>query len=430
MTRGTFRVIVFAMDVSVKDCDVLIGGEQIHYVVAVGSKPFPFRLEIEQRAMGDRRRLTTVDGTPTRLRVTVTKTVDNFFGGLFGIPTTTISRTAVADFAGPVPMGSPCNEFGNDPDPSTNKSANCADTGQFWANVGAAPRHQGNGDAYQNNICASGNDGCTGSTNNDYDPNGYFYTVTLSRPVNNLKIQAFDPAQVIVGDNCTQNLTGASSLTSAQAPPGSNPAVRYAKNDGPWCTGDTAINGGTGLIKTRFQVHVGGANAWDPLGWPVQAGCDRTFEPFSGDLSKALDHTSGATYQPDVAASFRRWTTLCTIPDAQPGTYTVQVRTNGLGNDAAAATTGSACGPTAARPRTTTPSPSPGTTRWHVRKHPQRHLQVLPGPGAQRRREVSSSTSGCTTSVTARSSGSTVTVLPPTETGGTFSRLHRGPVRW
>src|SRR6185295_13866293 len=26
-----------------------------------------------------------IDGTPTRLRVTVSKTVDNFFGGLFGI---------------------------------------------------------------------------------------------------------------------------------------------------------------------------------------------------------------------------------------------------------------------------------------------------------------------------------------------------------
>ena len=86
---------------------------------------------------------TGIDGTPTRLRVTVTKTVDNVFGGLFGINKTTITRSAVADFAGPVPMGSPCNEFGNDPEPGTFKSDNCSDTGQFWANVGSAGREQG-----------------------------------------------------------------------------------------------------------------------------------------------------------------------------------------------------------------------------------------------------------------------------------------------
>ena len=72
-----------------------------------------------QRLQQRRRRhvvTTGIDGTPTRLRVTVTKTVDNMFGGLFGIDQTTITRTPVADFAGPVPMGSPCNEFGNDPE--------------------------------------------------------------------------------------------------------------------------------------------------------------------------------------------------------------------------------------------------------------------------------------------------------------------------
>ena len=51
MARVAFGVIVLAMDVAVKDGDVLIGGEQVHYVVAVGSKPLPFGLEIKQRAV-------------------------------------------------------------------------------------------------------------------------------------------------------------------------------------------------------------------------------------------------------------------------------------------------------------------------------------------------------------------------------------------
>ena len=61
----------------------------------------------------------SIDGRPTRLRVDVKTTVKNQFGWLMGVPQTTISRTAVADYAGPVPMGSPCNEYGDDPYPAT-----------------------------------------------------------------------------------------------------------------------------------------------------------------------------------------------------------------------------------------------------------------------------------------------------------------------
>ena len=40
--------------------------------------------------------------------------VHNTFGGFLGHPTTIMTRTAVADFAGPVEMGSPCNVLGNE----------------------------------------------------------------------------------------------------------------------------------------------------------------------------------------------------------------------------------------------------------------------------------------------------------------------------
>ena len=74
----------------------------------------------------------------------------NQFGWLMGMPETTITRTAVADYAGPVPMGSPCNAYGDDPDPGDHRSSNCDGTGQFWANVGSPQAPKGNGDAYQN----------------------------------------------------------------------------------------------------------------------------------------------------------------------------------------------------------------------------------------------------------------------------------------
>ena len=157
----------------------------------------------------------TLDGGPTRLRVTVSRQVGNIFGPLLGVDSTTITKTAVADYAGPVPMGSPCNEFGDDPEGSGNRSSACSTAGAFWANVGSPQATKSYGDAFQDNYCGSSgsNTGCSGGTNMDYDPDGYIYLVTLRQPVSNLRIQAFDPAQVNVGDNCTA--TSANGLTNA-----------------------------------------------------------------------------------------------------------------------------------------------------------------------------------------------------------------------
>ena len=53
---------------------------------------------------------------PSQLKVTVASPVfDNFFGFLIGSPTMQVTRSAVADFNTPAPMGSPCNTFGNEP---------------------------------------------------------------------------------------------------------------------------------------------------------------------------------------------------------------------------------------------------------------------------------------------------------------------------
>ncbi len=273
-----------------------------------------------------------LDGAPTRLRVTVSRDVDNIFGPLLGIDTTTVTKTAVADYAGPVPMGSPCNEFGDDPEGDGQRSTECAAAGAFWANVGSPTATKKSGDAFQDGACSSGDDGCSGGTNVDYDPDGYIYLVTLKHAVSDLTIQAFDPAQIYVGDNCannsTINLNGAASLGSKADV--SNPSTRYAAGNGPWCTGDQALVT-SGLIRTQFTVHSPGANAWEPLAWPTV--CQKTFQPFRGNLGKALDHTSDS-YRSDVADNFRRWVDLCTFPGSAPaGTYAIQVKTNGLGAD-------------------------------------------------------------------------------------------------
>jgi Flp pilus assembly protein TadG len=280
-----------------------------------------------------------VDTQPTRLRVTVSQTVSNFFGSLMGVPTTKVARTAVADYAGPVPLGSPCNEFGADPEPNGHQSTNCNGEGSFWANVGSPAATKVSGDAYQDNVCDSSVDGCSGSSsgpNTDYDPNGYFYTVTVTQAMANLTIQAFDPALIDVGDLCTTgNLSVAKNLPYPAKAVVSDPLTRYADGAAsPYCSGDVRY-GGTGDVATQFTVRSPGPNPWNPLSFkPIGGTCTQTFAGYTGDLSKALDKTNAA-YRPDVAANFRQWKTLCTIANAQPGTYLVQVNTNGLLSDAA-----------------------------------------------------------------------------------------------
>jgi Flp pilus assembly protein TadG len=274
-----------------------------------------------------------LDSGSTRLRVTISRTVSNFFGSLMGVPTTTIARTAVADYAGPVPMGSPCNEFGDDPYPSGHRSTNCAYSGQFWANVGSPIAAKKSGDAYQNEV----------ATNTDYDSNGYFYSITVPQAMTNLTIEAFDPAFIDVGDYCGAtgkpdpgNLIAAKTLTYPAKAVVSDPATRYANGATPYCTGDIRFGGAGTEPTTQFTVRSPGLKPWDPLSFPAIGGtCTQTFAGYSGDLSKALDKTNVAAYKPDVAANFRQWKTLCTIPSAAKGTYLIQVKTNGVGKDLA-----------------------------------------------------------------------------------------------
>lgn len=288
-----------------------------------------------------------IDGQPTRLRVTVTRTVDNIFGPLLGVPKTTISRTAVADYAGPVPMGSPCNEFGNDPEPGSNQGAACQDvTGMMWANVNSPSSAKVNGDAYQSkNGCGSSVDGCSGSTNTDYATDGYFYSVSVKAHMQSLTIQLFDPVFVNVGLFCDTNFgSGSSAATAAVNDVVSDASTRYASgSSGLYCTGDGSFSNSSPVMNTQFTVRDPGSSPWDPSTFPVHTSCVpesgtsvagvTTYPGYSGRLFDVLDqYTSGttprSTYDPTIAHGFRRWTTLCTITNPVVGDYLVQVKTN------------------------------------------------------------------------------------------------------
>lgn len=314
-----------------------------------------------------------VQGQPSKLRVTITETVDNTFGQILGVDQTTIKRSSVANYQAPLPMGSPCNGFGNGPEPTVGavnpRSSNCSAAGDFWANVGSPQAPKSNGDAYQDANCAtsaSGTDNCAGGINGDYSTLGDFYSIKLSAPVTNLTAQAFDPAFVSVGDFCTANFgTGAAAAGNAKnqynyavktaTTPGSytqDPAMYASGQTTAYCTGDQLFGDASSqLPDTTYTIRQPAAtsNPWDPTSYPVVASCTKTFKGFSGDLYKALNQykqtggavqytgatpqlatTGSAGYQDQVASEFRQWVTLCTFPGTvSAGTYFIQVQGNG-----------------------------------------------------------------------------------------------------
>ena len=101
-----------------------------------------------------------VTGSATKVSVTVTAPVKNFFATVIGLPTTTLTRTGIADFAGPVAMGSPCNLFGREDMeavPGVNKptygSSDCASAGSYWVNIAGTNTNKARGDGFSSSWC-------------------------------------------------------------------------------------------------------------------------------------------------------------------------------------------------------------------------------------------------------------------------------------
>ncbi len=276
-----------------------------------------------------------VGTTPTRLNVKVSKSVPNFFGSLLGVRTTTVTRSAVADYAAPVAMGSPCNEFGNDPDATALvRGSTCDNTaGHLWTNINSPSALKENGDSYQSKVCRAGVDGCSGGAgpNTDYRPDGYFYTVSVKQAMASLDVQLFDPAFAYQGAQCNGGDGTAFDYGGRKAVDARNSVVtdqttRYAPGATDYCTGDSVF-ANTTPMSTKFTLRSAAGNAWDPLSHPVL--CTKTYPGYYGVLYDALNEAS-PTYNAELAKSFRRWSSLCPTPvsPAPAGDYLLQVQSN------------------------------------------------------------------------------------------------------
>lgn len=154
---------------------------------------------------------------PRRLNVTITAPVQTFFARIFGLQQINVTQSARAEYALPVPMGSPQSYIGIysltykhsngqwrtdlvNKAPGAPGAAQLASQG-FWSAVITRGGERGNGDAY-----SPANNG--GSANALYDPNGYDYTVVLPTGTTNGRVFLYDATFCAVGHHDSGSYLG------------------------------------------------------------------------------------------------------------------------------------------------------------------------------------------------------------------------------
>ena len=300
----------------------------------------------------------------SQLKVTISARVANQFGQLFGADSTVVTRSAVADFTGPAPMGSPCNVFGTEPPSSsagpsprgpgstalgTVSSSSCPQDPEMWATVQGPRTGKVQGDRYGTVYCENGSisvDNCDGTRNAEYTDatkrgqQGYFWLIKVLPGMvgKEINLQLYDPAFVRTGQKCDEMPTAGnlSNSMNSWVTDGKvryqDPTARYAvPTPVPFCTGDAfagGLSGYNGKMTTTFVVRQQ-TDTQDPMKAPVQnnsagnAPCAKQFGAYtSAPTTAALGQTNQLTQV------FHNWVELCKFTPTREGDYYLHVRTN------------------------------------------------------------------------------------------------------
>ena len=275
-----------------------------------------------------------VANQPGSVRVTISRTVTNFFAGVAGYRTQLIRRTAVAAFQGEIPMGSPVNSLGNQPSLAASYSGTGSNS---WSS--AEPGTQGNyapfikgyndakggGDRYAAHAAPpTCNYKCVGGVNQDYVQNGYVYKIRIdpSAAGQDVAVEVFDPAVVVVGERCES-----ASLDTATG--GLYERGLTTANGKALCTGDNVYNA---AFQTSFVMRNADTTAGDLYDNSIidTATCrPQRFGSFSTAINMANAASTGvATVDPQRPTGteqyvalplrterdlFRKWVRVCTF---------------------------------------------------------------------------------------------------------------------
>lgn len=300
--------------------------------------------------------LVTAGDKPTQLKVTVSSTVQNAFARSFGIPQSTMSRSAVADFNGPAPMGSPCNAFANVPNGTTATStvvpmgygpvasgilvpppAICPVEPDFWGAISGPDVYKDEGSEFEARWCKGTEDNCTSGKNNEFDSRGYIYLVRIGasavgRPID---LQLYDPQFTGTGLRCADGPSGtAISGANVNDYTPTDSADRYGKTTNSFCAGDDGSNSSSYNGSTEYPTITSfglrsPVDTLDPYTAPPISTCVKQYPGWlpSSYTRSSLIKGNGA-YNDKLARVFHQWTSLCTFTPSKAGDYYLQVRTN------------------------------------------------------------------------------------------------------
>lgn len=276
-------------------------------------------------------------GVEQQFRVELTQTAPQYFSRLF-LGGLTIKRGATAEYNKPVPLGSPANRLGNDPEgcsQSQPDAVTCPNP-MMWQAINGPGEGHGQGDPYASK-CAVGSNStdCTPTTNSnpEYDPDGYLFALDVPQSAagSTINLQAWDFSQK-------------SRTTNNGAQPAPVPAVGSAQ--GVTCYADTSpfntsvyTSGGNflaGFASGNCQTGDGAnrdANTYvqvydnDDIDVTVS-----TSTPLSGCPSTTINRNdTGAD-----ALWLNKWRTFCQVTGARKGVYPFRVKTSaipGIGTD-------------------------------------------------------------------------------------------------
>lgn len=260
-----------------------------------------------------------------QLAVSIEDNVETFFMRILGFDTISMTKTAVAEYVLPLPMGSDLPYFGSDPSDLSRQP-------NFWGNIHGYYTGRTMGDRYSSQ-CIDGQSGPSCDPNPLRRPTvmdagvpvsgGYLYGIELDNTASNLKVEIFDGPfydgghdRFLVGDN-DQSGGGPGPVTWF---------MLYAPDPTPLNTSDNEL-----LCSVRYDPQPnfadfdgdgdignwdGGAQVWRPDPDDDRVAPNDVFD--WADVEAEIIANGGLGLN-DL------WDTLCTAPDRGAGIYPLRV---------------------------------------------------------------------------------------------------------
>ena len=199
----------------------------------------------------------TLVDNDSQLRATITHSVDTFFLGLFALDTVDVSRTAVAQYALPLSLGSPDSYLGTDPELGL--------TPGFWLSTTGTYGHAQRGARYTD-LCKSGtnNPSCTQHNMGPRPPvdwgeqtasGGSIFIISVPVGASALKLEIFDGPHY--GDDSDDKMTGDDHSDLADTW-----FMLYGPDNTPLDTTDNEL-----LCSVRYDGRENGGREDDIAGW-------------------------------------------------------------------------------------------------------------------------------------------------------------------